>query len=136
MAQEIGKRLGFPPNKFKLGEANGGLEEQNSEVNSIVSSTAADGVDILANMQTIMAGANDSNSPLYVAKQKIDSVNKASALTEAGRASYRGDEISNIMAGTSSADTSDTSFSAQLVQVRNIGSGVNELLVKTKKCSS
>ena len=135
VAQEIGKRLGFPPNKFKLGEANGGLEEQNSEVNSIVSSTAADGVDILANMQAIMTGANDSSSPLYAAKQKIESVNAASALTEAGRASYRGDEISNIMAGASSADTSDTSFSAQLEQVRNIGSGVNELLVKTRNAA-
>ena len=132
VAQEIGKRLGFPPNKFKLGEANGGLEEQNSEVNSIVSSTAADGVDILGNMMAIMDGANDPSSPLYAAKEKIESVNAASALTEAGRSSYRGDEISNIMAGTSSAETDDANFTAQLDQARNIASGVNELFVKKR----
>ena len=132
VAQEIGKRLGFPPDKFKLGEKNGGLEELNSEINSIVSSTAAEGVDILGNMQNIMSGADDPNSALYAAKRRIDSVNAPGSLTDASRVGYRGDEISNIMAGNSTADSGDTSFTAQLEQARNIGSGVNELLVKMR----
>lgn len=131
VAQEIGKRLGVPPDKFKLGEANGGLGELNSEIKSIVGSSAAEGVDVLGNMQAIMKGANDPNSALYMAKQKIESVNAVSSLTDSGRLKDRSQEIADVMAGnTSDLDMND--FAAKLDQARNVVSAVNNLFVEKR----
>jgi len=136
VAQEIGKRLGVPPDKFKLGELNGGLEERNSEVNTIVSTTAVDGVPILDNMQTIMEGAGDQNSALYAIKMKIESVNSPASLTNEARADYRGDEISNIMAGNSAADEDQNDLVIQLEQAKNVVSVVNNLAVEKRNAAN
>ena len=128
---EAAKKLGVSPEQFKFGEINAGLTQQNSNVNTIISSTAASGVDITSMMGSVMDGVN-SGSPLFSAlKDKIESVNNPAMLAQSGRDFDKGQEVANIIAGKSIDSRSTTgaaSFKTQLDAAKKMNARLSEII--------